>query len=99
LTIALSGAISISKQIEYFKNYVVKIKSIVGEKEAKNRLGNALVIISAGTNDFLFNFYDIPTRRLEFNISGYQDYIQSRLQIFIEVNLFIFRISLDFFWR
>ncbi|PNX73739.1 GDSL esterase/lipase [Trifolium pratense] len=84
LTIALSGAISISKQIEYFKNYVTKVKSIVGEKEAKNRLGNALVIISAGTNDFLFNFYDIPTRRLEFNISGYQDYIQSKLQIFIE---------------
>ncbi|KAK2376589.1 GDSL Lipase/Acylhydrolase family protein [Trifolium repens] len=84
LTIALSGAVSISKQIEYFKNYVVKVKSIVGEKEAKNRLGNALVIISAGSNDFLFNFYDIPTRRLEFNISGYQDYIQSRLQIFIE---------------
>ncbi|XP_045832140.1 GDSL esterase/lipase At2g30310-like [Trifolium pratense] len=84
LTIALSGAISISKQIEYLKNYVTKVKSIVGEKEAKNRLGNALVIISAGTNDFLFNFYDIPTRRLEFNISGYQDYIQSKLQIFIE---------------
>jgi hypothetical protein len=90
LTIVLSGAISISKQIEYFKNYVVKVKSIVGEKEAKNRLGNALVIISAGTNDFLFNFYDIPTRRLEFNISEYQDYIQSRLQICIEVNLFNF---------
>ncbi|GAU13230.1 hypothetical protein TSUD_246000 [Trifolium subterraneum] len=86
LTIALSRAISISKQIEYFKDYMVKVKSIVGEKEAKNRVGNALVIISAGTNDFLFNFYDIPTRRLEFNISEYQDYIQSRLQICIEVS-------------
>lgn len=76
-----------SKQVEYFKDYVDKVKSIVGEKEAKQRIGNALVIISAGTNDFLFNFYDIPTRRLEFNISGYQDYVQSRLQIFIKVNL------------
>jgi len=75
-----------SKQVEYFKDYVHKVKSIVGEKEAKQRVGNALVIISAGTNDFLFNFYDIPTRRLEFNISGYQDYVQSRLQIFIKVN-------------
>ncbi|AES98896.1 putative triacylglycerol lipase [Medicago truncatula] len=83
-TIALTGAISMSKQVEYFKDYVHKVKSIVGEKEAKQRVGNALVIISAGTNDFLFNFYDIPTRRLEFNISGYQDYVQSRLLIFIK---------------
>ena len=86
-TIALTGAISMSKQVEYFKDYVEKVKRIVGEKEAKQRVGNALVIISAGTNDFLFNFYDIPTRRLEFNISEYQDYVQSRLQIFIKVNL------------
>lgn len=87
LTIVLSGAISMSKQIEYFKDYVAKVKCVVGEKEAKQRIENALVIISVGANDFVFNFYDFPTRRFEFNISGYQDYTQSRLQIFIEVNL------------
>lgn len=86
LTTALSGAIVMSKQIEYFKIYVVRLKRIAGENEAKRILGDALVIISAGTNDFLFNFYDIPTRKSEFNIDGYQDYVQNRLQIFIKVN-------------
>lgn len=85
LTTILSGAIPVSKQIEYFKGYVAKLKSIAGENETRKIVGDALVIVSAGTNDFLFNFYDIPTRKLEFNITGYQDYIQSRLQIFIKV--------------
>ncbi|XP_027368457.1 uncharacterized protein LOC113874434 [Abrus precatorius] len=84
LTTVLSGAISVSKQIKYFKEYVSKLKRIAGENEAKRILGNALVIISAGTNDFLFNFYDIPIRKLEFNMSGYQDYVQNRLRIFIK---------------
>lgn len=85
LTTAASGVIPVSKQIEYFRAYVAKIKRIVGEAEAKKILECALVIISAGTNDFSFNFYDIPTRRNEFDISGYQDYLQNRLQIFITV--------------
>ncbi|RDX74228.1 GDSL esterase/lipase, partial [Mucuna pruriens] len=84
LTTTLSGAIAVSKQIEYFKVYVARLKHITGQNEAKRILGNALVIISAGTNDFLFNFYDIPTRKSEFNIHGYQDYVQNRLQIFIK---------------
>ncbi|QHO27818.1 hypothetical protein HN51_024912 [Arachis hypogaea] len=83
-TAVLTGAIPMSKQIELFKAYVEKIKCIVGEKEAKRIIGDALVIISAGTNDFLFNFYDIPTRRSEFNIDGYQAFIQNKLQIFIK---------------
>ncbi|KAJ1386260.1 SGNH hydrolase superfamily [Sesbania bispinosa] len=84
LTTVVSGAISVSKQIEYFKVYVAKLKRIAGENKAKQILEDALVIICAGTNDFIFNFYDIPTRTLEFNISGYQDYLQNRLQIFIK---------------
>ncbi|MED6192431.1 hypothetical protein PIB30_010064 [Stylosanthes scabra] len=83
-TPVLTGAIPMSKQIELFKAYVEKIKCVVGEKEAKRIIGAALVIISAGTNDFIFNFYDIPTRRSEFNIVGYQDFIQNKLQIFIK---------------
>ncbi|TKY56552.1 GDSL esterase/lipase [Spatholobus suberectus] len=84
LTTALSGAIAVSKQIEHFKVYVARLRRIAGENEIKRILGDALVIISAGTNDFLFNFYDIPTRKSEFNIDGYQDYVQNRLQIFVK---------------
>ncbi|WVZ12240.1 hypothetical protein V8G54_016770 [Vigna mungo] len=84
LTTALTGAIALSQQIEYFKLYVGRLKAIAGEHEAKQILRDSLVIISAGTNDFLLNFYDISTRKLEFNIDEYQDYVQNRIQRFIK---------------
>lgn len=89
LTTVASGVIPVSKQIEYFKQYVVRLKGIVGEEDAKKIVNGALVVLSAGTNDFGFNFYDIPIRRLEFNISGYQEFLQNRIQRFIKVSRYL----------
>ncbi|KAM6578361.1 hypothetical protein CsatB_030198 [Cannabis sativa] len=84
LTTAASGVISFSNQIHYLKEYLARLERIVGEKQAKKIVGRALVIVAAGTNDFVFNFFDIPTRKLEFNISGYQDFVLKRLISYIE---------------
>ncbi|KAK6271693.1 hypothetical protein POUND7_008776 [Theobroma cacao] len=84
LTTKLSNVIPVSKQIQLFKSYIVKLKGIVGEKEVKNITGEALVIVSAGSNDLVFNFFDIPTRRYEFNISGYQHFLLQRLENFVK---------------
>lgn len=58
--------------------------SIVGEKEARVIMSTALVVISAGTNDFVFNYYTVPTRKLQFNISSYQNFVQTRLRNFLQ---------------
>ncbi|MBA0700575.1 hypothetical protein Goari_022732 [Gossypium aridum] len=84
LTTRLSNAIPVSKQVEMFKSYITKLKGIVGKDVANNIIGEALVIISAGTNDFVFNFYDIPTRRLEFDIVGYQHFLLQKLEDFLK---------------
>ncbi|KAE9615118.1 putative triacylglycerol lipase [Lupinus albus] len=80
-----SHSIPVSNQIEYFKDYVGTIKEIVGEDKAKQILGDALVIISAGSNDVIINFYNLLTRKLEYNISGYQDFLHNNLQTYIQV--------------
>ncbi|KAL7247226.1 hypothetical protein ACSBR2_002194 [Camellia fascicularis] len=49
-----------------------------------NITNGALVIVSAGTNDFVFNFYDIPTRRITFNISEYHDFVLNNLQKIVQ---------------
>ncbi|KAK9998868.1 hypothetical protein SO802_018471 [Lithocarpus litseifolius] len=82
LTTIASRAISMFKQVNLLKKYIVRLKGIVGEKEAKKIISGSLYFTSAGTNDFIFNFYDIPTRRFQFNVSGYQDFILNRTQIF-----------------
>ncbi|CAK9314602.1 unnamed protein product [Citrullus colocynthis] len=84
LTTTRSGVIPVLKQIDLFENYIQRLERIVGKEEAKKILNGALTVVSAGTNDFLFNFYDIPSRSLEYNISGYQAFVQNRLQSFIK---------------
>ncbi|XP_022986897.1 GDSL esterase/lipase At1g06990-like [Cucurbita maxima] len=84
LTTSRSRVIPMLKQIDLFKNYIQRLERIVGEEKAKRILKGALVIVSAGSNDFILNFYDIPSRSLEFNISGYQAFVQNRLQSLIK---------------
>ncbi|KAJ6379132.1 hypothetical protein OIU76_015861 [Salix suchowensis] len=39
----------------------------------------------SGTNDLVFKYYDIPTRRYQFNtISGYHDFLLNSLQSFVQ---------------
>ena len=89
LTATVSEAIPVMKQIDLFKNYIQRLRGIVGVDESKKIIDSAWVIISAGTNDLNINFYDLPTRKLQYNISGYQDFIRNRLQSFIKVNYIV----------
>ncbi|XP_059431122.1 GDSL esterase/lipase At2g30310-like [Corylus avellana] len=84
LTAAASGVVSFSTQILYFKSYIERLKGFVGEAEATKIINGALVIISAGTNDFAINFYNLPTRRLQFTIGGYQDFLQVKIKEFVQ---------------
>lgn len=90
LTLAVAQPIPLSKQPDHLRSYAKRLKRIAGEEEAEEILENALVFICAGSNDFLFNFYDIPTRALEyhFNISSYQDFVLSGLQAVIQVGAY-----------
>lgn len=93
LTAAITRVVSMSQQLIYFKGYSERLKKIVGEKEARRIINGAFVSVSAGSNDFIFNFYDIPTRRIEFNVDKYQDFILERLYFFVKVlfpSLFVY---------
>ncbi|ESR38415.1 hypothetical protein CICLE_v10030260mg, partial [Citrus x clementina] len=80
LTTAASGVIPVSKQLEYFKEYIGKINGLIGADAAKKLLSEAV----CRNNDMTFNYYDIPTRRAQFNISEYQDFLQTKLHDYIK---------------
>ncbi|KAL1191060.1 GDSL esterase/lipase [Cardamine amara subsp. amara] len=64
-----------------FKSYIARLKRVVGDKKAMEIINNALVVVSAGTNDFILNYYDIPLRRVEYpHISDYQDFVLKRFE-------------------
>ncbi|XP_022947809.1 GDSL esterase/lipase At2g31550-like [Cucurbita moschata] len=72
LTSMISNVIRVMKQVDLFKNYIQRLQGIVGVDESKRIIRNALVVISAETNDLNINFYDLPTRQLQYNISCYK---------------------------
>ncbi|CAN0876735.1 GDSL esterase/lipase At2g31540 [Linum grandiflorum] len=83
LTALMSLAIPMERQVEMFREYVTRLRKIMGDKEANKAVGGALVIVSAGTNDIVDNFFDSITRRLQFDLSGYQDFLLNKVETFI----------------
>jgi hypothetical protein len=63
------------KELEYYKDYQNKLRAYLGNEKAKEILSEALYLLSLGTNDFLLNYYVFPTRRFQFSIEEYQDFL------------------------
>ncbi|KAL8468149.1 hypothetical protein ACS0TY_031403 [Phlomoides rotata] len=84
LTANISNVLSISKQLEYFRHYKVQLRNLVGAKESKRIIHNALVFLSMGTNDFIQNYYIEPTRSKQYNIEQYLNYLISCMRTAIK---------------
>ncbi|KAL5976659.1 hypothetical protein ACLOJK_020992 [Asimina triloba] len=59
-TAFLYHAISLSQQLEYYKEYQTKLAKVAGSKKAASILSEALYILSAGSSDFVQNYYINP---------------------------------------
>ncbi|XP_042509609.1 GDSL esterase/lipase At2g30310-like [Macadamia integrifolia] len=84
LTTIASRVIPVPQQLLYFVEYIKRLNKVVGEQDAQKIVSGALVVISAGSNDFLLNYYDLPTRKQQFDVAGYEDFILGKLQDLIQ---------------
>ncbi|GAA0155401.1 hypothetical protein Leryth_005201 [Lithospermum erythrorhizon] len=71
--------IRIGRQLSLFEQYQRRLAGIIGEEEAKKRVKGALVLITLGGNDFINNYFLLPTtvRRLQFRIPEYCQHLIS----------------------
>ncbi|GAV62422.1 Lipase_GDSL domain-containing protein [Cephalotus follicularis] len=74
-TSSVLNVIPLWKELEYYKEYQNKLKAYVGTEKANEILTEALYLLSLGTNDFLENYYTIPTRRSQFTVKQFQDFL------------------------
>ncbi|KAF9599312.1 hypothetical protein IFM89_036610 [Coptis chinensis] len=65
------------KQLEYYKDYQMKLRKYMGDKNANKRMREALYVISMATNDFLENYYNplSSRRKTEFTVEQCQDFL------------------------
>ncbi|KAH1048106.1 hypothetical protein J1N35_038890 [Gossypium stocksii] len=57
---SLNHAITLSQQVEYFKEYQAKLAKVAGSSKSASIIKDALYVLSAGSGDFLQNYYVNP---------------------------------------
>lgn len=80
----LQNVIPLWDELVYFKQYKKELISYLGFKKASRRLTEALYIISIGTNDFLENYYLLPTRPRDFTVDEYEDFLAGLAEDFVK---------------
>lgn len=75
LTCSFTNVLTISKQLENFKEYKVKLSKLVGERNKEEIIKNAIFALSMGTNDFIQNYYIEPIRSRQYSVEAYSDYL------------------------
>jgi len=79
------NVIPISKQLQYFGEYKKRLESANGKQRTEDHINKAIFIISAGTNDFVVNYFSLPIRRQRFTVPAYHQFLLQHLQDFIQV--------------
>ncbi|KAF6173219.1 hypothetical protein GIB67_026914 [Kingdonia uniflora] len=83
VTSQVLSVIPLWKQLDYFKEYQEKLTRFLGKPQATALSNEALYILSLGTNDFIVNYYVIPTRSSQFTAEEYQYFLLGIAETFI----------------
>ncbi|KAI7740879.1 hypothetical protein M8C21_021979 [Ambrosia artemisiifolia] len=84
LTPTISNVIPLTRQLEYFKEYKTRLAAKLGKAKTMELVNNALYIVSAGTNDFVVNYFTLPVRRQKYTLPGYMDFVLNKEMDFLQ---------------
>ncbi|CAA3021501.1 GDSL esterase/lipase EXL3 [Olea europaea subsp. europaea] len=86
LTSDLASVLSLSDQLEMFKEYIMKLEGIVGEERTSQILRNSLVTVVTGSNDVTNTYFGSPLRKSIYDVPSYADLMVSSASSFVQVN-------------
>ncbi|KAM3709829.1 hypothetical protein ACJW31_02G203900 [Castanea mollissima] len=73
LTAKIASVLSLSDQLDLFRNYIKKIKEAVGESRTATILSKSIFIVCTGSDDIANTYFSTPFRRAQYDIPGYTD--------------------------
>nr|POE45485.1 isoform 2 of gdsl esterase/lipase exl2 [Quercus suber] len=86
LSSQLASAISLSEQLQDFKQYIGKLKGIVGEERTNFILAKSVVVVVAGSNDIANSYYLSRIREVEYDLPSYADLLLNLSSTFVKVS-------------
>ncbi|KAK7376693.1 hypothetical protein VNO80_02107 [Phaseolus coccineus] len=84
LTPEIASVISLSSQLDMFKEYIGKLKGIVGESRTNFILGNSLFLVVAGSDDIANTYFVTHARILQYDIPSYTDLMVNSASNFVK---------------
>lgn len=85
-TAQLMNVYTMSDQLKMFEEYIQKLKLMVGEEESGRILTNSMYMVVTGTDDLANTYFSIGTRRFQYDINSYTDFlVQSASQFVMEL--------------
>lgn len=80
----LNHAIPLYQQVEYFKEYKSKLIKIAGSKKADSIIKGAICLLSAGSSDFVQNYYVNPLLYKVYTVDAYGSFLIDNFSTFIK---------------
>lgn len=81
--------LSLSDQLELFKEYITKLRGIAGEERTNSIISNSLFIVSAGNNDIGLTYFITQLRKLQYDVPSYNAFLVASASSFLKVFLFL----------
>ncbi|VVA39375.1 PREDICTED: GDSL [Prunus dulcis] len=84
MTPQIASVISMSDQLSMFKEYIGKLKGIVGEERTNFILSNALFLVVAGSDDLANTYFTIRARKAQYDVPAYTDLMVNSASSFVK---------------
>ncbi|KAK3423732.1 hypothetical protein EUGRSUZ_H00933 [Eucalyptus grandis] len=84
LTSELVSVIPMSRQLQLFDEYKMKLKSFIGEERADSVIANGLYVVSAGSNDIANTYFHTLTRLFDYSVSSYTELLARLASSFLQ---------------
>ncbi|CAH9054924.1 unnamed protein product [Cuscuta europaea] len=79
-----AAAFTLSQQLDYFREYLKNLRSMLGENETNFITEKSLVCVFAGSNDIAITYFTVGLRRLQYTIDAYTDFMVESASSFIQ---------------
>ncbi|KAJ6922783.1 hypothetical protein NC652_016439 [Populus alba x Populus x berolinensis] len=78
------SAISLTRQLSYYRDYQMKVVNMAGQARANDIFSGAIHLLSAGSSDFIQNYYINPVLRGLYSVDRFSDLLMSSYSSFIQ---------------
>ncbi|KAK9946902.1 hypothetical protein M0R45_012342 [Rubus argutus] len=80
----LVSVISLSEQLNMFKEYIGKLKASFGEERTNFILANSLYLVVAGSDDIANTYFTIGIRKAQYDVPAYTDLMVNSASSFLQ---------------